>query len=779
MSAHMDSLMMTIGLIDQATAPLNGIQSTITQTADAGRIGWEKMAGGTAGLVAAGFAVQGALMPAIEMDRVLGEVKSLGVADDGLRQLQQTALEFSSEYGKSATEFVQASYDIQSAFAGINGDELADITKSSAVLAAATKSDTATITNYMGTMYGVFKNQADAMGTGVWSKQIAGMTAQSVEMFKTTGTGMSDAFTSIGANATSAGVAMNEQMAILGTLQATMSGSEAGTKYKSFLDGVGKAQNELNLSFTDSQGAMLPMYDILEKLKGKFGDTFDVAESDTLKQAFGSAEAVSMIKLLMADTDGLASSINTLGNVTGMSKAESMAGAMTDQWERLDASWYAIRAGVFGLILPAINGVVGGMADGMGTLLAWTQMFPNITAYLGYAAIAIIGGAGALAAWNLVVGLSTLVTAGWASAVVLMGSVMTAVNGGLTWMKGAFIGLNMIMAANPVLLIVAGIVALGVAVIGVIAYWDELTEALNKIWIFNQIGQMFTAVGNSVMAVFNDLVFAWDLFTLALLNTTFVQGIMAGFAALSDFFSGLFAGYVAIASGAWALIGAGVSAILLPFQLVFTSIKAFFSFLVDGPAAALAVLGTIPALFSGVADSVMQGWQLISAGVGTVLSHISTAILFLAQPFILVGQQAMQVFGLMAQGWASFTLFLGDLSVFDLLGEGINWLIEKINLIPGIEIEPLVKAPVVPGIDAGLLGSANNQTQSEQVNRPISNYLQSSQTARVPAQGYMPQMAKVMQGNGSKSTHTGDIYIKQEQPFTQAQLHEWDEMNTQ
>ncbi|SGZ02229.1 hypothetical protein, partial [Moritella viscosa] len=62
MSSHMDSLMMTIGLIDQASAPLQGIQSSITQTADAGRIGWDKMAGGTAGLVAAGFAVQSALM---------------------------------------------------------------------------------------------------------------------------------------------------------------------------------------------------------------------------------------------------------------------------------------------------------------------------------------------------------------------------------------------------------------------------------------------------------------------------------------------------------------------------------------------------------------------------------------------------------------------------------------------------------------------------------------------------------------------------------------------
>ncbi|MBY8075295.1 phage tail tape measure protein, partial [Vibrio fluvialis] len=217
----------------------------------------------------------------------IGEVKSLGVHEDALKSLQRTALDFSSEYGKSAVEFTGAAYDIQSAIAGLEGSDLAKFTKASGVLAAATKADTSTITDYMGTMYGIFKNDAAALTNGVWVEKLTGMTATAVQMFKTDGSKMSQAFTSLGANATSAKIAMSEQMAILGILQATMSGSEAGTKYKSFLAGVGKAQDKLGLSFTDSQGKMLPMLDILDKLKGKFGDTLDVAESDALKAAFG------------------------------------------------------------------------------------------------------------------------------------------------------------------------------------------------------------------------------------------------------------------------------------------------------------------------------------------------------------------------------------------------------------------------------------------------------------------------------------------------------------
>lgn len=469
-----EKLDMVIGLVDQVTRPLQGITNQLNGAMDTAKGGMQDMVTGGAGLVAAGFAIQNALMPAIEMDRKIGEVKSLGVTDEALKQLSQTALEFSAEYGKSATEFVAASYDIQSAIAGLDGNELSQFTKASGVLAAATKADTATITSYMGTMYGIFKNQAEEMGKGAWVEDVAGMTASAVQMFKTTGSEMSSAFTSVGANATSAGIAMSEQMAILGTLQATMSGSEAGTKYKSFLAGVGKAQDALNLSFTDSQGKMLPMLDILDKLKGKFGDTLDVAESDALKKAFGSDEAVSMIKLLMADTDGLGKSIDQLGKVKGMSKAEEMAAAMTDQWERLEASWFAIRAAVFGAVLPSINAVVGSIANGMVYLTGWTDQFPILTQWLGYGAIAAISLGGVVASLSMIMGIAKMMSGGWAVTMAILNGVFKVLRISTIAMTAATWLFNAALWANPITWIIAGIVALVAAVGAMIYWWDEI-----------------------------------------------------------------------------------------------------------------------------------------------------------------------------------------------------------------------------------------------------------------------------------------------------------------
>lgn len=477
-------LMFTVGMIDQITKPIAKVSNSLNGLTNDYQRGTMKMASGVAGIAASGYALQNALMPAIEMDRALGEVKSLGVRESALKQLTDTSYEFALKYGKSSTEFVKSSYDIQSAIAGLNDADLSAFTLSSNVLAAATKADAGTITDYMGTMYGIFKNQANAMGKSQWVEQLTGMTATAVQAFKTTGAEMSSAFTSIGAEATSAGIGINEQMAILGTLQATMSGSEAGTKYKSFLAGVGKAQDALNLSFTDSQGAMLPMVDILNQIKGKYGETIDVAEGDELKKAFGSAEAVGTIKLLMNDIDGLGQSIDSLGNVNGMQQAEKMAMSMTDQSERLSQSWFVIRAAWGSAILPVFNDFVGLVAD-MGTgVVAFTEEFPILTKYIGYGAVALLGLVAAGGLFTLIMGAGKMAMVAWGVGAMAWAGINAALTSGLSALRAVMFAVNLVMYANPIGLIVAAVATAVLAVGALIYYWDDLKASFADIsWV--------------------------------------------------------------------------------------------------------------------------------------------------------------------------------------------------------------------------------------------------------------------------------------------------------
>lgn len=487
--AWMEKLMMQVALVDQVTKPLAGINAQMDKVSKAGRQGWSSMAMGATTVAAGGMAIQSALGPAIEMDRALAEVASLDVQKEVLGALGREALKLSIQYGESATEIVRSSYDIQSAIAGLEGNELPAFTRASTTLAKATKADTATITNYMGTMYGIFEQQAKQMGKANWVEDVAGKTALAVQLFKTTGQGMADAFGAIGANATAAGIAMDEQFAVLGQLQATMSGGEAGTKFKAFLAGVGNAQKALGIQFTDAAGNMLPVLTMLDKLKARYGDTLSVAEGDELKKAFGSDEAVSMVKLLMTNTKGLATNINALANTHGMGKAEQMAAAMTDQWQRVEQAWFAIRAAAFGVVLPAISAVMSVFADGANEVLRWTHLFPNLTKVISYALLAIVGLSMVTGTWMLIAGLAKLATLGLCIAWSIITAPLALLNAGMATFRAILLAVNIAMYANPVGLIVAGIVLLIGAVSAAIYYWDDLKKSMADWSVFKLLGQ--------------------------------------------------------------------------------------------------------------------------------------------------------------------------------------------------------------------------------------------------------------------------------------------------
>lgn len=466
MSERSAALNFILKLTDQVTAPLGKVKMGFNDLAEKGQANIVQMGAGLAGIVGAGVAITESLQPALEMNRRLAEVRSLGVAEDVLDRLNSKALEFSVAYGENAQEFVASAYDIQGAISGLVGSELATFTTASAIMAKATKASATTMSDYVGTMYGIFQKEADAMGKENWINDLASQTSYALNIFKTNGEGMSSAFTSLGASATSAGIELTEQMGILGTLQATMSGSEAGTKYKAFLAGVGNAQKELGLSFVDSQGRMLPMLDILEKLKGKFGDTLSVAESDQLKKAFGSDEAMALIQLLMPQVDSLGSSIEQLGKIKGLDYATNMAKTMVDPWQQFGAAVQALRIAFGQVLIPILTPLMERLTGIAGTLTRWIDLFPNIAKVIGIATLAVFGLTAGMSAITLAVGLA----------------------------KMAWLALSASFLFNPMVWIVVGIVAVVAAVVWLIYHWDSLKASFGNTTWFQALVTVLTPV---------------------------------------------------------------------------------------------------------------------------------------------------------------------------------------------------------------------------------------------------------------------------------------------
>lgn len=410
MSTRTSRLEFLLSLSDKISSPLSRITQRFENLQKHAMGAVTKIGAGLAGLAGAGMAVANGIQPARDVAASLGEVQSLGVAADELTKLGNRALLTSAKYGTAASQFVGASYDIQSAIAGLKPGQLGVVTESMDALAVATKADVAGMTSLMGGLYGIFQKSADAMGVDKFSQQVAAFTAKSVQMFKTTGKGMEDAFRSVGSLAQANGIAMANQFAVLGTLQATMPGAEAGTKYKAFLAGVLNAQDKLKMKFTDSKGAMLPMVDILEKIKAKYGD-LDASDISKLSKGFGSQEAVMVITGLIDKTDQLRQSITDVGNAD-FGLVEKMALAIADPFAKAGAGIESVTAKLGLLFLPQINAVMDTIAGLTQKIMRWIDANPELSKTLtkvGFGVLSVVAGIATLA---IIAGVAQLAMAG-------------------------------------------------------------------------------------------------------------------------------------------------------------------------------------------------------------------------------------------------------------------------------------------------------------------------------------------------------------------------------
>lgn len=501
MPSAVEKLMYKIGMIDNLSKPAKRVSQTFDKMQRHAAKGAQQLAIGTAAMGAAVLTAGKLIGPAVEMEKAMGTVASLDTPAEELAKLENAATSFAMKYGGSAMDIVASSYDIQSAIEGLDMGELAAFTTSSALLAKATKADAATITNYVGTMYGIFSENAEEMGKAAWVDQLTGQTAQAVKMFKTTGTDMAQAFENVGGAGVALGISAGEQIAVVGQLQASMKGAVAGTAFRAYLTGLGKLQASTKIKVEDQTGKLLPQAEIIERISKATAGMSGTQKQNLLMRAFGSVEAVKVFQALEKNTDGLAANIERLEGITGLGPAEKMAQAMTHTTDRLKAGlgvlFLTLSQGAYKALKPFLEASVAIV----GKTVEWLQANPRLTKVIGVATVATLGLVAAFGALLILMGSAHLIYAGVMAFVALAGVLKGTTIA--TWL------LNIAMYANPIGLVIAGIVAfiavmaagivmikkgagwvkilgyvalaslgpIGIALALVITYWDKFAAA--------------------------------------------------------------------------------------------------------------------------------------------------------------------------------------------------------------------------------------------------------------------------------------------------------------
>ncbi|HDC1311921.1 TPA: phage tail tape measure protein [Salmonella enterica] len=564
----MKQLDFTLSLIDKLSRPLKQAQSSVTGFAEKSKAAFMQIGGGVLALAGTGMAIRGALSPAVEMYDALNDAAAKGIDDQVLKAVQRDALRFSTTYGASAVEFVQSTESINSAIAGLTGNELPKVTKVANTLAFALKSTAAETAEFMGQMFGNFSADAERLGRVQFAEQLAGKMVYMRKVFGTEMGTIKDLMEGARGVGTNYGVGLDEQLAVLGQLNRTL-GTEASSAYEGFMTGAVEGAKKLGLSFTDATGKMLSMPEMLIKLQDKYGKSLDgnLKAQAELDAAFGDSSAV--VKHLYGNVALLQRNITELGGSDGLKRTQEMASKLVKPWDRFVQILKAIQTVIGLTLIPVLYPVLNRLADMGQTFARWMQLFPNIARVIGYAAMALLGFAAVGAVANIVMGVSKFIMMGWKGVWKLLTAV-TKIDTAWTWLntkaklawasvmkslRGILLALRMqaIMtgaAINfmswPVLLVIGAIALLAAGCWLLIKHWDTVKAAVMETSAFQACARVVAWLAGVFSTAWQFISEGWNSFI----------ALLTGFSP-SQALSGLASGIVSMFDNVWQSVKGG------------------------------------------------------------------------------------------------------------------------------------------------------------------------------------------------------------------------------
>lgn len=559
----MKQLEFTLSLIDKITRPLRQAQASVTDFADKSRASFQRIGIGGAALWGVGQGIKGALGPAIEMYDALQEQSARGIDDSALKAVAKDANTFAMTYGKGAVEFVQSTAEINAAISGLTGDELPKVTRVANLMAAAVGSTAAESAEFMGQMFGNFREEADKAGKVQFAEQLAEKMSIMRQRFGVEMGVVKDLMEGARGVGTNYGVGLNEQLAVMGELQRTL-GTEASGAYEGFLTGAEDGAKKLGMTFKNSAGQMLSMPEILTKLQAKYGDSIagNVEAQKALDDAFGDSSAV--VKQLWGNVDTLQRNIAVLGGSDGLKRTQEMATKMVKPWDRFVQILSVARQVIGMTLLPVLYPLLNRLADMGQTFARWMQMFPNIARVVGYVTLAVLSFAAVGALANIVMGLSFFVISGltgiwrglllvtklYTAALWVASTTVKAYELVMRTLRGTLLAVRMAAVLTgtainfmswPILLIIGAIALLAAGCYLLITHWDQVKAAVMDTAAFQAVTVAIQYVAGVFGKVWEFIKDGWKSFVSLLSGFSvtetlgnMAQGIMNLFAGLWD-----------------------------------------------------------------------------------------------------------------------------------------------------------------------------------------------------------------------------------------------------
>jgi len=284
--------------------------------------------------------------------------------------------------------------------------------------------------------------------------------------------------------------------------------------------------NRFHIKIKDARGNMRDFVDILSDLDKATGKLGNAQRAKVLTDIFSVRSATGAIALLQVGTDkleGLRKKFGEAGGTVARS-AEQMRGTMSGSIDQLKSSIESLKLAIFNFKDRAIGGVIKRVTE---WIRANEQLIASkINEWLDY----IIKNFGKIISVLKRVGIAVAIVWGLVKAVQAL--------------HGALIVINLIMAANPVVLIIMGIViAIAVAAALIITHWTEVKaffisagEKIKAAWdtVAEALKAPWAAVKDFFQSLWEDIIDIWNSAVDYLLNTGPISWLLFGVSLIMD-----------------------------------------------------------------------------------------------------------------------------------------------------------------------------------------------------------------------------------------------------
>lgn len=551
-----------------------------------------------------------AVKTAADFDTAMSQVAAVsGATGDDLDALREKAREMGAKTKFSASEAAEAMNYM--AMAGWKTSDMLSGIEGIMNLAAASGEDLATTSD-------IVTDALSAFGlTAADSGHFADVLAAASSNANTNVSMMGETFKYCAPVAGALGYSCEDVAEAIGLMaNSGIKSSQAGTAMRTMMTKLqgelklsGAAFGEITVQTANADGSMRELGDILGDLRTAFSQMTEseaAAAAETLVGKNAISGFLAVMNAAPADIDKLS---NAIANCDGQSQsmADTMQDNLAGQLTILKSQLEELAISFGEMLMPVIRDIVSHIQKFVDKLNSMDEGTRKVI--LTIAAVVAALGPVLIIVGKVISAVGTIMT------------IIPKIGPAITAVKGAFAGLNAVMAANPIILIIAAIAAL---VAAFIYLWNNC-EGFREFWI-----NLWENIKNTAVTVWN---------------------------AIKDFFVNLWNSIAEIATMVW-------TAISEFFTGIWTSISTFIS------TTATNIWNTLTSIWNSILSTITGIINTLASTISSVFTNIWSGIT----------STVTNIYNTICQGFNNAVGFIKGL-----IGQAFSWGADLIgNIVNGI-----------------------------------------------------------------------------------------------